>query len=301
MPAPVKAYKTYEEQVDLLASRGMVIADREAAIQQLRHTNYYRLSGYWYSFRRQGPSGREDSFYTGTTFTDVVRLYNFDASLRTATFASLAPIELALRALLGHALGTIDECAHLKPALLGPRAGQGTSYATWMQRYKKSLADSKEDFVKHHHAKYGGTLPVWAAVEILDWGALTYLYGFSPRQTQDHLAATFGLTAPQLESWMKSLNVLRNICAHHGRLYNKVHAIKPKLPSVGHIPELDHARHEMNRTFGQLALTQYMLRSLNVGRTQLLPAVLRSYPDVQLLPISHIGAPTNWASSPLWN
>jgi len=301
LTAPVKAYKTYAEQVDLLASRGMGIADREAAIQQLQHINYYRLSGYWYSFRRQGPAGRDDSFYTGTTFIDVVRLYSFDASLRTAAFASLTPIELALRALLGHALGTIDECAHLKPALLGPRASQGNSYATWMQRYKKSLADSKEDFVKHHHAKYGGTLPVWAAVEILDWGALTYLYGFSPRQIQDDIADTFGLTAPQLESWMKSLNVMRNICAHHGRLFNKVHALKPKLPNVGQLPEIDHARQEMNRTFGQLTLIQHMLRTLKVGRLQLLPAVLRSYPDVQLLPISHIGAPPDWATSPLWH
>ena len=301
MPAPVKAYKTYDEQVDLLASRGMAIGDRDAAVKQLQHINYYRLSGYWYSFRRQGSPEREDSFYAGTTFTDVVRLYSFDASLRTATFASLAPIELALRALLGHALGTIDECAHLKPALLGPRAAQGTSYAMWIQRYRKSLADSKEDFVKHHHAKYGGTLPVWAAVEILDWGALAYLYGFSPRQTQDSIADTFGLTAPQLESWMKSLNVVRNICAHHGRLFNKVHAIKPKLPSVGELPQLDHARREMNRTFGQLTLIQHMLWSLDVGRRQLLPSVLRTYPDVQLLPISHIGAPPDWATSPLWS
>ncbi|MBU8867744.1 Abi family protein [Paenarthrobacter sp. MMS21-TAE1-1] len=66
-----------------------------------------------------------------------MRLYSFDASLRTATFASLTPLELALRGLLGHALGTIDECAHLKPALLGPRADQDTSYATWIQRYKR--------------------------------------------------------------------------------------------------------------------------------------------------------------------
>ncbi|BCW62939.1 hypothetical protein StoSoilB22_19120 [Arthrobacter sp. StoSoilB22] len=122
MPASVKAYKTYDEQVDLLASRGMNIGDRDAAIKQLQRINYYRLSGYWYSFRRQGTSDREDDFYVGTSFADVVRLYSLDASLRTATFAALTPIELALRALLGHALGTIDECAHLKPALLGPRA-----------------------------------------------------------------------------------------------------------------------------------------------------------------------------------
>ncbi|BCW62940.1 hypothetical protein StoSoilB22_19130 [Arthrobacter sp. StoSoilB22] len=170
-----------------------------------------------------------------------------------------------------------------------------------MQRYNKGLADSKEDFVKHHQAKYAGTLPVWAAVEILDWGALTYLYGFSPRQIQDGIADKFGLTAPQLESWMKSLNVVRNICAHHGRLFNKVHAIKPKLPNVGQLPEIDRARQEMNRTFGQLTLIQHMLRSLDVGRPQLLPAVLRSYPDVKLLPISHIGAPAHWGTSTLWN
>lgn len=152
MPAPVKAYKTYDEQVDVLASRGMSIGDRDAAIKQLQHINYYRLSGYWYSFRRQGTTDREDSFYAGTAFADVISLYAFDASLRSATFSALTPIELALRALIGHALGTIDECAHLKPSLLGPRASQGPSYATWMHRYKKALADSKEDFVKHHHA-----------------------------------------------------------------------------------------------------------------------------------------------------
>ncbi|MEV7605794.1 Abi family protein [Paenarthrobacter sp. NPDC089322] len=57
----------------------MAIADREAAIEQLQRINYYRLSGYWYTFRRQRPSGRDDSFYPGTSFTDVVSLYGFDA------------------------------------------------------------------------------------------------------------------------------------------------------------------------------------------------------------------------------
>jgi protease I len=62
LPAFVKAQKTYDEQVDLLASRGLVIGDRHAAINQLKHINYYRLSGYLYPFSRQAPSDREDSF-----------------------------------------------------------------------------------------------------------------------------------------------------------------------------------------------------------------------------------------------
>ena len=301
MPAAMKAFRSYVEQIDLLASRVMDVGDRDAAIKQLQHVNYYRLSGYWYPFRRRAGHHREDDFYPGTTLQDVVKLYNFDETLRTATFACLTPIELTVRALLGHELGLIDECAHLRPELLGPRASQGSTYETWIRRYEKNLQESKEDFVKHHHAKYGGTLPVWVATEILDWGALTYLYGFSPRPIQESVADKFGLAAPQLESWMKSLNVVRNICAHHGRLFNKVHAIKPKLPNVGQFPHLDKARNDMNRTYGQLSLIQHMLQHQAIGRPRLLPAVLRGYPDVKLLPISHIGAPLDWATSALWS
>lgn len=301
MSASTKTFKTYEAQVSLLESRGMDVGDRDTSMRQLQHVNYYRLIGYWYSFRRQAEGHRTDDFYPGTTLRDVVQLYNFDETLRTATFAALAPIELTVRALLGHELGTIDECAHLKPDMLGPRASSGKPYAKWMRRYNESLRESKEDFIKHHQTKYGGTLPVWVATEILDWGALSYLYDFSPRTIQEKVADAFGITAPQLLSWMKSLNVVRNTCAHHGRLFNKVHALQPKLPPSGQFPGLDEARGAMNRTFGQLSLIQHMLVHRGIGRPRLLPAVLRSYPDVQLIPISHIGASPDWDQSPLWS
>jgi hypothetical protein len=67
---------------------------------------------------------------------------------------------------------------------------------------------------------------------------------------------------------MTSKEALRPSAANPTRA---VHAIKPKLPSAGHLPELDQARQEMNRTFGQLTLIQHMLRSLDVGRHQLFP------------------------------
>lgn len=88
MGEDVKAYKTYAEQVDILAGRGMDMGDRDAAVETLRRVNYYRLSGYWYPFRKQTPSGREDDFYVGARFSDVVALYEFDVRLRAATFAA---------------------------------------------------------------------------------------------------------------------------------------------------------------------------------------------------------------------
>lgn len=298
----VKEFKTYEALVDLLASRGMDIGDRDASIAQLQKVSYYRLSGYWYPFRRQiSATERSDQFYDGTTLADVMKLYQFDSRLRTATFDALAPVELHLRTSLGHALGALDECAHLRPDLLGPRARRDDGYTRWRDGYEYELSRSKEDFIAHHWNKYGGTLPVWVAVEILDWGSLTYLFGYSPRKVQDDVAGTFDLSAPQLESWMRCLNFVRNVCAHNGRLFNRVHPLQPKLPNVGRLPAIDAAGPSMNRTFGQLCLIQHMLERSGNDRSRVLSAVLHSYPsDVSTVPLSHIGVIRDWESSPLW-
>ncbi|MED6045674.1 MULTISPECIES: Abi family protein [Rothia] len=296
----VKAYKTYAEQVEILAGRGMDMGDRDAAAETLRRVNYYRLSGYWYPFRRQAPSGRCDDFLVGSRFSDVVALYDFDMNLRAATLAALAPIELTIRALLGHELGRIDPCAHLEPSKLGPTARQGDRYPTWLRRYKKELRRSREDFVAHHHAKYGGVLPVWVATELMDWGSLTYLYGFSPRNVQEAVAGACELRAPQLASWLKALNLVRNICAHHGRLFNRVHTITPKLPQAGRHPDLDMDSQEWNRTFAQLTLVQFLLDRLGLGRGRILPAVVKTFPTVAIVPLSHMGVPDGWEEIRLW-
>lgn len=279
----------------------MAIGDRDKAIATIQRVNYYRLSGYWYPFRQQIGGTRADDFYPGTRLEDVVALYEFDARLRAATFSVLAPIELALRALLGHELGRLDPCAHLDPELLGPTARNGNGYKQWLEGYQLELTRSRDDFVAHHHAKYGGRLPVWAAVEVLDWGGLTYLYGLAPRPVQDAVADVCGLRAPQLTSWLKALNLVRNTCAHHGRLFNRVHTLTPRLPKVGVHPDLDAVSTEWSRTFGQLTLIQFLLDRLEVGRPAMLPAMLRSYPaTVRAVPITHMGAPTHWATSTLW-
>jgi abortive infection bacteriophage resistance protein len=297
----VKVYRTYQDQVALLAGRGMDVGDHDHAIQVLRRINYYRLSGYWYPFRQQVAGTRIDDFYPGTRLDDVVALYEFDARLRAATFSVLTPIELTFRALLGHELGRIDPCVHLDPNQLGLTAQRGNSYTTWRDGYEWELKRSREDFVEHHHQKYGGRLPVWAAVELLNWGSLTYLYSFAPRSVQDKVAGACGLSGPQLTSWLKSLNLVRNTCAHHGRLFNRVHTITPKLPKIGVHPDFDQAWTAWNRTFGQLTLIQFLLDRLQLGRMTLLPAVVRTFPKVAVVPLKHLGAESSWqTASRLW-
>ncbi|MDF1489713.1 Abi family protein [Tessaracoccus caeni] len=307
LPGSGKQFKSYQEQVELLESHGMFIDDVEWAITLLRRVSYYRLSGYWYSFRRFRADGnaRSNSFVEGASLRDVAAIYDFDCRLRAAAFAALAPIELSIRGLIGHELGKIDPYAHLHVELLGPTARQPRSidasdeYLHWKRRYESELRSSREDFVEHHRVRYGGRLPVWAAVEVLDWGNLSYLYGFAPNRARDTIAARTGLTAAQLQSWLRCLNIVRNYAAHHGRMFNRTYTFQPRLPARGAYPEL--AGLSMNRTFGQLTLVQHLLHTLQVGNRRLLPRTLCTYPYVRLLPITHLGTPNDWESHPLWS
>lgn len=302
-----KIFRSYEEQIDLLASRGMSIHDRDWAVDHLRSINYYRLSGYWYPFRMLRGEGepRSDRFLPGTDLREVVALHDFDARLRAAAFTALSHVELTIRARLGHELGRVDPLIHHRPDLLGPTARQSrsglpsASYTTWSRQFDEELRRSREDFVAHHRENYRGRLPIWAAVEILDWGKLTRLFGMSPRDVRDAVASEIALTGPQLESWLKSLNILRNYAAHHGRVFNRVFTLTPRLPRTG-APGIPALAPVMNRAFGQLSIVQYLLTSFQVGNAAVLPAVMRTFPRIPVVPISQTGAPDDWEDSPLW-
>lgn len=164
-------------------------------------------------------------------------------------------------------------------------------------KYELALRASKEDFVEHHKRKYGGVLPIWAAVEVMDWGMLSHLYGMSPNPVRNQIARQCRLSAPQLESWMKSLNIVRNYAAHHARMFNRVYDIKPKLPNNA---DLGAVQSCMNRVFGQLTLIQYLHRTLELSVATMLPEVLHTYPDNRLVPFTRTGAPQNWDTLTLW-
>ncbi len=285
----------------------MLIGDRASAKHLLHQLNYYRLSGYWYPMRRFSPATRaaSDQFRKGASFELVVNLYKFDDELRRIVFVELGRLELAIRSMIGHELGRIDPLAHLNPASLGAlarqqnprRAGKKPLYDLWLHKYQAALKRSSEDFVKHHNQKYGGKLPVWAAVEIMDWGALSRLYDMASNPVRDKIARSCGLTAPQFGSWLQSLNIVRNYAAHHARMFNRVYGMKPRLPKDGELASLQPAA---NRTFGQLSLIQYLHRHLGTSPAIELPELLRRYPDNSLVPFSRLGAPEDWNEFSFW-
>ena len=285
----IKSFKTYADQVCILKDRGMIIDDSQKAETILSTINYYRLSGYWYPFMDK----KHSYFNQKISFQDILDLYNYDMQLRMYLFNQLSKIEIAFRTLIGHELGEYDEQIHLKPNSLGTCALNKKYYSQWIKRYNKSLSDSKEQFVKHHKEHYGGILPIWAAVEIMDWGMLSHLYQMSPNDAQIAMSEKCGLTTAQLGSWLKSLNVVRNLSAHHARMYNRVYDIKPKLPQNKKWQPIENNKKHI---FGFMTMIEVLISDFNLEHDETLESILQNFPQDEAIRNRVMGVPSNWKS-----
>ena len=186
----VKPFKTYEQQVGILRQRGMLVGSQEHAVHVLERVSYYRLSGYYYSFRRPAGSGqRSDTFVPGTVFEDIVALYEYDRNLRSIAFSYFSQFEVYLRSRLGNLLGAVDPLIYEDETQCDLQGSKRrTAWNRFTRKSEQLIRTSEEEFVKHHREQYGGKLPVWVVVEVLDLGALQNLYLVSPANIRRDIA-----------------------------------------------------------------------------------------------------------------
>ena len=289
----------FPEQADLLLRRGLM-ADRDTLIERLRAVNYYRLSAYWYTFRT--PGDPNDRLIPGTTLDAVWRRYTFDRQLRLLVMDAIERVEIAIRTQLvnRHTLA-YGPFGYLDRANL---PGMDIHiHEKFMDKIHKEAEHSQEDFVKHYVGKYtsGTDFPLWMACELLTFGGLLTLFRNVETAIKRDVAATYGIADAVLESWLITLNYIRNVCAHHGRLWNR--GLDSKPPAIPR-PHKHPAWHSPvpilpDRLFGVLTLLHFLLRQVapNSAWKQRLKSLLAAYPDV---PIRFMGFPDNWEESPLW-
>lgn len=287
-----------DQQVDLLLARGMT-GDRDRMRRRLRHVNYYRLSAYWHTFRRPGG----DTFVDGTDFETVWQRYTFDRQLRVLVMNAVERVEVSVRARLAyeHATRFGPFGYEEDPAAMFEHDPRRRS--EFFQRLAKELDSSHEAFVTHFAHKYGGDHswpPVWVATEVLSFGGVLSMFRGSPRSIQRDVADGFGVPDVVLESWLLTLNAVRNICAHHGRLWNRELGIQPKFPRP-------HASRDWyvpvaigrDRVFGVLTILAHCLgvTSPGTGWARRFANLLDQYPAI---PRRYLGLPADWSACPIW-
>jgi abortive infection bacteriophage resistance protein len=311
-----KPYLTVPEQLALLRSRGMGITDDVRATAALERIGYYRLSGYWYPLRASTSSQpREilDKFQLGAEFGQVINLYVFDKKLRFLTLDALERVEVALRTDIALLLGRHSSIAHRKSELLDGNftkklipGKMHTRYAEWLARLDQTTERSREEFVQHFQRTYSSPLPIWMAIELWDFGMLSIFLSGMRRQDQQKIASKYGLPRPDLlTGWVRSLNFVRNVCAHHSRLWNRPLIDQPVLPRGSELPLLRHLlddRLAQTRFYSAAAILCFLLRVINPGTTwaSRLKDHLATIPKAPGVALGHMGFPDNWVALPLW-
>jgi abortive infection bacteriophage resistance protein len=314
----IKPYLTIPEQRELLAARGMAIPNHAKADEYLRRIGYYRLSAYWYPFRKlvrddNGSFKLSDEFKEGTEFKHATDLYAFDKGLRLLVLDAIERIEISARTEVALAIGRHAPKAHrdhtkLDNRFISVRPGKLESmYAEWLRKLDSKELTSKEEFAVHFRNKHhGDQMPIWIAVELLDFGPLSiFLSGMRYTDLQV-IAASYGIPRQHLvKSWIRSLSAIRNICAHHSRLWNKPLIDQPALPRQGEIEALDHILAIPNgnhRLYAALAIMRLLLKEIN-PRTKWADRLrdhMDTFPDAPNIKPSDMGFPENWQRLDLW-
>ena len=303
-----KPYLPLQQQIARLQARGMLVPDLHAAEKALNHIGYYRLSAYWYVMREIQNGAPVDDFKQGAEFETVAALYQFDKKLRLLLLEALESIEIALRVQLVQQLGTVSPWAHRDPAALDGRFA-ARHHTHWLQRLNECERRSKDDFVQHFQRKYTSTthLPIWISVEVWEFGLLSKFIEGLKYADGMALASIYQLNHIRtLPSWTKSLNLIRNICAHHGRLWNRSIDIKPTFRGTdqnGPFAHIVNNRHSQERLYSLLVVMGFMLRCYDPATTWVnrLKAHLTTFPCSNLTSLNSAGFPTGWQSEAFWS
>lgn len=319
-----KPWKSYEDQLEQLISRGMIVTDQVRALDYLERIGYYRLSGYWFAFRKRSEVSLSDehnckskkartevldAFRDGTTFQNAVDLYVFDKQLRLLVMDALERIEVALRVDISHTLGQLDPFAYLKPELLHDEFSNRlnkdsgvTQHHEWLGKHARLIKRSREEFVQHNKAKYGLPLAIWVACEVWDFGTLSTLFNGMRTVEQDTISYQYGVSNGRVfATWLRSLNYLRNICAHHSRLWNRNIIEQPKLPSAAEqywVKPFEANDHARARCFLLLKITQHLMGVINPQSSwpERMKTHLLAFPNLTHLGLNlaGMGAPNDW-------
>lgn len=306
----------YREQVELLKSRGVSFADEQEAEMHLANISYYRLSAYMLPYKKKVGGDIIDQFKEGTTWEMIYRLYAFDRKLRLIVFDAIERLEIAIRTQiiyqLSHKYGSHwqDNANIFHPettkTLRDGRKVTFDAYGEIQKHIKEQLHNNKaEVFIKHYRSKYDRpeNPPSWMSVEVMYFNHLSRICtGLKKRADINGIASYFALPPQTFCSWLHAINYLRNLCAHHARVWNRdMNIIPEKLlfsKSLDWISNPDTV--QRSKAYYFFCMLNYLLQTANPTSPfkQRLIDLLEEYQDV--VSLNAMGFPNNWKDEKIW-
>jgi abortive infection bacteriophage resistance protein len=287
-----------DQQIAQLQRRGMIFGDPQLAAHYLRELNYYRLSGYW--LRREADHAIHQ-FQLGTRFEDVLADYVFDRELKLLVLDAVERIEVSVRTHWAHELSLRHgPHAHLDSTLFRKRS-QNWSRPDAVASLINGVERSRERFIKHLRATYDELLPpIWAVVEVMSLGQISRWFdNLCHAADRNAIAAGYGLDETLLTSFLHHISVVRNICAHHGRLWDRELPFRAQLPRkrpAGLAWSLN--RDTAGHTYNTLTILGWLLARVSPGQSWVrrVGDHVVSHPPAREL----MGFPADFRQRPAW-
>lgn len=316
-------------QIELLKQRGLLIQDEARAQCFLQSVSFFRLSPYMRPFQQSGDV--DHRFRDGTGFRQLTRLYDFDRRLRLLSMDAIERVEIATRSMISNHMGPnygshwytdigmfqqAFDHQRLLATLQSKQCAAIRDYERECLRIDRLQADSgrkahlkcqraKESYARHYPTTYDQPplMPGWAMLEELTLGDLSHLYkGLARDSDKKAIARRLELPAPLMQSWLHTLTTIRNICAHHARMWNRELGIRPELPKKANFPWPRHlllpGTH--TRMFAALCILNHLMHKVcpHAHWDRRLHQLTEDFPDVSL---KAMGFPQDWYQDPFWH
>lgn len=305
---------TYEQQIELLINRGLIVDDKERAIRLLGHISYYRLSAYMLPFKKLENNNYLNQFKEGTRWDDVYNLYLFDRKLRLLVFDAIERIEISIRTQityqLSHKYGSHWQM-NADIFKLNTRTKNGKIitidvHKELCQHINEQLKSNQtETFVQHYINIYDTPVmpPSWMCTEIMYFNQLSRIcMSLKSRKDLVDIANVYSLPPAQFCSWLHTINYVRNLCAHHSRLWNRDFNIVPqKLNFSKKLHWISNTKCvQSKKTYYFLCIINYILQTVSPTSNfkNRLCDLLGEYRNV--VELRYMGFPTNWKEESMW-
>lgn len=308
-----KAPLSFDAQISLLESRELIIDDKPKAISYLQEISYYRLSAYFLPYQQI-----KDKFNSGTTFEQIIQTYSFDRDLRLLVFDCIERIEIAIRTQLIYSMALHYNDSHWQDNQghfvlpyynkIGNKIDPYSRLQTIISKAK--TARTPEEYIKHYTNNYSSPAnpPSWMCLELLTIGELSHIYhGLDNRADKKRIADFFAVHPTVFTSWLHSLTYVRNICAHHARLWNRDLAIEPEILLKPQGNWISNQFENNKRMFYFICVLRYLLLRANPDNNlkSKLEILFNKYPAI---PIQFMGIPSDgkgnmldWKNEKLWH
>ena len=215
------------EKITFLKNKWLIFNDEKNEKVELSHIWYFRLSWYLKYFQK-----KNNYFFEWTTFKKVVDLYNFDRELRLLTIDAIEKIEISIKAHINDYMSEKFEIFwYLDEKLFLLNTDKKREiYTKLLLKIDNIKQKSGSIFIKHYFDKYDEkNLPSWMLFEELTIWELSNIFRLLKNEYKQKIADNYWVYQLDLQIWLHLLVNIRNISAHHWRLWNKEYNIKPRI------------------------------------------------------------------------